>query len=82
MEGCCFQQALLWGVLATGSLRRQAGLVEADFRSSLDQLTDLGKANLSGSDPAEANLTGCDLRATYRTGAKLEGTRLEDAQLP
>ena len=42
MHRCCLR-----GVVAAGSSWRQARLVEADFRSGLDQLTDLGHADFA-----------------------------------
>ena len=45
MHRCCLR-----GVLAADSHWRDARLVEADFRSGLDQLTDLGGADLRGAD--------------------------------
>ncbi|MFM7239262.1 MAG: hypothetical protein ACKOZN_06655 [Cyanobium sp.] len=43
MHRCCLR-----GVVAAGSRWRDARLVEADFRSRLDQLIDLGQADFQG----------------------------------
>ncbi|MGL6134472.1 MAG: pentapeptide repeat-containing protein, partial [Prochlorococcaceae cyanobacterium] len=125
-EGCCFQQALLWGadlsglqaresqwheadlsgsrlqqadfsaallhrtclrgVLAAGSRWCDARLVEADFRSGLDQLTDLGgadfqRADLSFAQMHGAQLHGADLRGCCLYGADLSSVDLQDADL-
>lgn len=126
LEGCCFQQALLWGadlseaaaprsfwheadlsgsrlqqgdfcgavmhrcclrgVVAAGSRWQQARLVEADFRSGLDQLTDLGRADFRGADLSfallqGAQLHGADLRDTCLYGTDLRHADLREADL-
>ena len=89
MHRCCLR-----GVLAAGSHWHQARLVEADFRSGLDQLTDLGGADFQGADLRgaclygadlrqadlqQADLRGCDLRDCNMEGSRLEGAQLEGA---
>ena len=74
-------------MVAAGSRWCEARLVEADFRSGLDQLTDLGGADLSfallnGANLHGANLEGCDLRDTQLNGARLGGAKQAEALLP
>jgi uncharacterized protein YjbI with pentapeptide repeats len=91
LQGADFSAALLHrtclrGVVAAGSLWRSARLVEADFRSGLDQLTDLGGADLQGADLSFAQLQGAllrgaDLREAALYGADLRGCDLSQADL-
>ncbi|MCP9888252.1 pentapeptide repeat-containing protein [Cyanobium sp. ATX 6A2] len=126
VEGCCFQQSLIWGadlsrlkashsqwhdadlsgsrlqqadfsgaplhrcclrgVVAAGSVWRDARLVEADFRSGLDQLTDLGGADFRHADLSfallqGAQLHGADLRDCCLYGANFAGADLREADL-
>ena len=91
MHRCCLR-----GVVAAGSSWKQARLVEADFRSGLDQLTDLGHAdfaeadlsfallegaNLQGSCIYGANLRSCNLRQADLSGCDLRDTQLQGADL-
>ena len=57
MHKCCLR-----GVLAANSNWYSTRLVEADFRSSLDQLTDLGESNFENSDLSFALLQGANLQ--------------------
>ena len=59
------------GVLAAGSLWQRARLVEADFRSGLDQRTDLGHASLLGADLREAAVYGANFCRADLRGADL-----------
>ena len=74
-------RACLRGVLASGSHWCQARLVEADFRASLDQLTDLGWADLRGADLSFAQFQGANLRRANLRGAALYGTNFREADL-
>ena len=81
MHRCCLR-----GVVAAGSKWRNARLVEADFRSGLDQLTDLGEADFRGADLSfallqGANLHGANLQASCLYGANLRGCDLREADL-
>jgi BTB/POZ domain-containing protein KCTD9 len=81
LHRCCLR-----GVLAAGSRWRGARMVEADFRSSLDQLTDLGGADLRDADLSFAlmqgvQLHGADLRGACLYGANLSGADLQEASL-
>jgi uncharacterized protein YjbI with pentapeptide repeats len=91
MHRCCLR-----GVVGPGSSWRGAGLVEADFRSGLDQLTDLGHAGFQGADLSFARLDGVRLmHADFRDaclygagfrhgdlrGADLRGCDLRDTCL-
>jgi len=62
--------------VAAGSSRRQVRLVEADFRSGLDQLTDLGHADFAEAGLSFALLEGANLRGSCLYGADLEGACL------
>jgi uncharacterized protein YjbI with pentapeptide repeats len=87
LHRCCLR-----GVVAAGSRWRDARLVEADFRSGLDQLTDLGQADFQGADLSfalmqqlqlhGADLRGCDLRYTQLSGDDRRGALLDGALLP
>jgi uncharacterized protein YjbI with pentapeptide repeats len=81
LHRCCLR-----GVLAAGSRWREARLVEADFRSGLDQLTDLGRADFQGADLSfalmqQVQLHGADLRGACLYGANLSGADLRQADL-
>ena len=76
MHRCCLR-----GVLAAGSHWHQARLVEADFRSGLDQLTDLGGADFQGADLSFALLQGAQLHGADLRGACLYGADLRQADL-
>lgn len=81
MHRCCLR-----GVVAAGSQWQGARLVEADFRSGLDQLTDLGGTDFSGADLSfallqGANLHGADLRGSCLYGANLAQADLQAADL-
>jgi uncharacterized protein YjbI with pentapeptide repeats len=81
MHRCCLR-----GVVAAGSQWQGARLVEADFRSGLDQLTDLGCADFAGADLSfallqGANLHAANLRDSCLYGANLQGCDLRDADL-
>ena len=76
MHRCCLR-----GVVAAGSSWRQARLVEADFRSGLDQLTDLGHADFAEADLSFALLEGANLRSCNLRQADLSGCDLRDTQL-
>ena len=85
-SGAFLHRACLRGVLGADSCWRQARLVEADFRSGLDQLTDLGRADLREADLSfallnGANLRGADLRGSCLYGANLSQADLRQAQL-
>lgn len=96
LKGADFSEALLHrcclrGMLAAGSHWRRARLVEADFRSGLDQLTDLGGADFREADlsfalfqaaqMAEADLRGSCLYGANLAGADLTGANLEGCDL-
>jgi uncharacterized protein YjbI with pentapeptide repeats len=76
MHKCCLR-----GVIAGRSKWHGARLIEADFRTGLDQLTDLGEAEFRDADLSfalleEVNLYGADFR-----GSCLYGTNLAKADL-
>lgn len=91
LQGARFDEALLHrcclrGVVAGGSSWRLARMVEADFRSGLDQLTDLGGADFRGADLSfalmqGANLHGANLQGSCLYGANLRGCDLRGANL-
>ena len=56
MHRCCFR-----GVVAANSQWHESRLVEADFRSGLDQLTDLGESDFENADLSFALLQGANL---------------------
>ena len=81
LHRCCLR-----GVVAAGSSWQHARMVDADFRSGLDQLTDLGQANFRGADLSfalfqGAQLGGADLRESCLYGANLAAAHLEGADL-
>jgi uncharacterized protein YjbI with pentapeptide repeats len=76
VEGCCFQQALLWG----------ADLSDLHAVHSFWQETDLSAARLQGADLSFAlmqgvQLHGADLRGACLYGANLSGADLQQADL-
>ena len=91
LQGADFREAWLHrcclrGVVAAGSSWQNARMVEADFRSGLDQLTDLGKADFRGADLSfalfqGAQLGGANLRDTCLYGANLAEAQLEGSLL-
>ena len=86
LQGARFNQALmhracLQGVVAGGSSRRQARLVEADFRSGLDQLTDLGEADFRDADLSFASFQGANLQVANLQQACFYGTNLRGCDL-
>ena len=86
LQGACFDQALLHraclqGVVAAASRWRQARLVEADFSSGLDQLTDLGGADFEAADLSFAVLQGANLQAANFQKACLYGADLRHCDL-
>lgn len=86
LQGAIFDRALLHrtclqGVVAADSRWRQARLVEADFRSGLDQLTDLGGADFHGADLSFAVLQGANLQAATLELACCYGTDLRGCDL-
>jgi len=74
-------RACLRGVLAAGSRWNQARLVESDFRSGLDQLTDLGQASFLGADLSFALFQGANLQQADLRGAALYGANFSRADL-
>jgi uncharacterized protein YjbI with pentapeptide repeats len=76
MHRCCLR-----GVVAARSVWRSARLVEADFRSGQDQLTDLGYADFSGADLSFALLQGANLHAAILKGSCLYGANLRGCDL-
>ena len=76
LHRCCLR-----GVVAAGSCWAQARLVEADFRSGLDQLTDLGQADFHGADLCFGLLQGANLHAANLQGCSLYGASLAGADL-
>ena len=85
-DGALLHRTCLRGVVAAGSSWRQARLVEADFRSGLDQLTDLGGTDFRGADLSftllqGAQLHGADLRDCCLYGANLSKADLQEADL-
>lgn len=74
-------RACLRGVVAAASLWQRARLVEADFRSGLDQLTDLGCADFRGADLGFAQFNGANLRQACLQEASLYGTDFSGADL-
>jgi uncharacterized protein YjbI with pentapeptide repeats len=86
LQGADFSEALLHraclrGVVAAASLWQGARLVEADFRSGLDQLTDLGRADFQGADLSFAQFHGANLRQACLQEAILYGTDFSGADL-
>ena len=121
VNGCCFQQALLWGadlsrikaintfwqeadlsgsrmqgadfrgslmhrccfrgVVAANSKWHESRLVEADFRSGLDQLTDLGESDFENADLSFALLQGANLHGANLRGCCLYGADFSKADL-
>lgn len=86
LQGADFSEALLHraclrGVVAAASLWRRARLVEADFRSGLDQLTDLGRADFRGADLSFAQFNGANLRQACLRECALYGTDFSGADL-
>ena len=86
LQGADFSEALLHraclrGVVAAASLWQRARLVEADFRSGLDQLTDLGRADFRGADLSFAQFNGANLRQACLQEASLYGTDFSGADL-
>lgn len=85
-DGALLHRSCLRGVVAAGSCWRRARLVEVDFRSGLDQLTDLGStdfenADLSFADLEGANLHGANLRDSCLYGVNLRRCDLRQADL-
>jgi uncharacterized protein YjbI with pentapeptide repeats len=76
MHRCCLR-----GVVAAGSRWQGARLMEADFRSGLDQLTDLGYADFSGADLSFALFEGANLHAAILKGSCLYGANLRSCDL-
>ena len=76
MHRCCLR-----GVLGAGSRWRGTRLVEADFRSGLDQRTDLGGADFQGADLSFALMQGAQLQGSDLRGACLYGTNMVAADL-
>ncbi len=76
LHRCCLR-----GVLAAGSCWNNAKLIEADFRSGLDQLTDLGDSDFRDSDLSFALLQGVRLHHASFVGASLYGADLSNADL-
>ena len=90
-SGAAMHRACLRGVLAAGNLWQQARLVEAEFASSLNELTDLGRADftanlrqasgcgavLYAANFSRAVLRGADLREVYLRDFNLQGAPLE-----
>lgn len=77
LQGADFSDAFLHrtclrGIVAAGSHWVEARLVEADFRSGLDQLTDLRHADLRGCD-----LRDCSLDGTLMENAQCDGERFK-----
>jgi len=96
LEGSCFKEArfghaclrgavmhrcFLRGVVAAGSSWKQARLVEADFRSGLDQLTDLGHADFAEADLSFALLEGANLHGANLQGSCIYGANLRSCNL-
>ncbi|MEB3333999.1 MAG: pentapeptide repeat-containing protein [Cyanobacteriota bacterium] len=86
LQGAHFDEALLHrcclrGVVAGGSSWRLARMVDADFRSGLEQLTDLGSADFTGSDLSFALMQGANLQGSCLYGANLRGCDLRGANL-
>ena len=76
MHRCCLR-----GVIAASSTWHTARLVEADFRSGLDQLTDLGKADFNNADLSYALLQRANLHGANLIGCCLYGTSFCEADL-
>lgn len=74
-------RACLRDVLAAGSRWNQARLVESDFRSGLDQLTDPGQASFLGADLSFALFQGANLQQADLRGAALYGANFSRAVL-
>ncbi|QEY31307.1 pentapeptide repeat-containing protein [Synechococcus sp. RSCCF101] len=81
LQGAILHRCCLRGVVAPGSHWQGARLVEADFRSGLDQLTDLGMASFRGADLSFARLDGARLPRTDFREACLYGASLRRADL-
>ncbi|MFL0791865.1 MAG: pentapeptide repeat-containing protein [Prochlorococcus sp.] len=76
MHRCSFR-----GVVAADSIWLNARLVEADFRSGLDQLTDLGGANFTDADLSFALFQGAQLHHACLKGSCLYGANFNRADL-
>jgi hypothetical protein len=68
-------------VVAAASIWWQAALVEVDFRSGQDQLTDLGGADFRGADLSFAQLQGVQLRGADLRGCCFDGANFNGADL-
>jgi len=94
-SGAAMHLACLRGVPAAGNLWQQARLVEAEFRSSLDEVTDLGRADftanlwqasvcgavLYAANFSRAVLRGADLRLVNSRDCPLQGALLEGVSM-
>ena len=80
-SGALLHRCCLRGVVAARSRWRRARLVEADFRSGLDQLTDLGYADFTRADLSFALLQGVNLHAAILKGSCLYGANLRGCDL-
>ncbi|MCH2565983.1 MAG: pentapeptide repeat-containing protein [Prochlorococcus sp. ALOHA_A2.0_51] len=76
MHRCCLR-----GVIAASSRWHHTRLVEADFRSGLDQLTDLGKADFNNADLSYALLQRTNLHGANLLRCCLYGTSFCEADL-
>jgi len=76
MHRCCFR-----GVVAANSKWHETRLVEADFRSGLDQLTDLGGSDFENADLSFALFQGANLYGANLRGCCLYGTDFSKADL-
>jgi uncharacterized protein YjbI with pentapeptide repeats len=76
MHRCCLR-----GVVAAGSSWKQARLVEADFRSGLDQLKGLGHADFAEADLSFALLKGANLQGANLQGSCIYGANLRSCNL-
>ncbi len=81
LSGARLHRCCLRGVVAAGSIWCEATLVDVDFRSGQDQLTDLGGADFRGADLSFAQLQGVQLRGADLRGSCLYGANFSGADL-
>ena len=81
LSGSRLHRCCLRGVVAAGSRWCEATLVDVDFRSGQDQLTDLGGADFRGADLSFAQLQGVQMRGADLRGCCLHGTNFSGADL-
>ena len=81
LRGARLHRCCLRGVVAAASIWWEATLVDVDFRSGQDQLTDLGGADFRGADLSFAQLQGAQLRGADLRGCCLYGANFSGADL-